>query len=275
MDGSGDPASPASLAARDDGMREEPPRERCTGTFTVFHPVPDQCLGDIETDRPHKTDTPHVVDPGHAQVELGVVEYEIRDASNSDANSVGLFNNGYKLGLVSGVDLQLLYASGAYDFASRRFEAGSDATLRAKVNLYGGNTGPLSATLVPAVVLPVRGAGDVVPGLLLFIGGELPAEIDAELNLGGYVPRDADTRRPFVSPVITTALTRPMIGPVSLFVELYNEATAPEFRSWNASLDAGVLVALGRDVQFDAGAYTALWGSLPDVTPFLGLSARR
>src|ERR1700733_13493373 len=55
---------------------------RCKGTHSLWSPLPDECLEVIDTDRPHQTDTPHVVPAGHTQLESAVVLLELGHAIN-------------------------------------------------------------------------------------------------------------------------------------------------------------------------------------------------
>src|SRR5580692_8523964 len=49
----------------------------CRGTHSLWAPLPDRCLGVIDTDRPHQTDTPHVVPAGHTQVESALAGVQL------------------------------------------------------------------------------------------------------------------------------------------------------------------------------------------------------
>lgn len=257
---------------------DEPARgPECERRFTVLSPVPDACLEDMDTDRPHKTDSPHTVAAGHAQVELGLVEYEIERWSGPSDNALTIGNNIYKLGLADNLgpikhwDVQVLHALGSYGVRSRRFQASPDLMLRSKVGIVDG---PLHVTLVPAVILPAMQGGQTEAGGFVFLGGELPFDLDAELNLGTMSERDPDTRRRHAAFFATAAVTRRLGGPVSAFAELYNDTTSRDLRSWNTTADGGILLRLGRDWQLDGGAYVGVQGAVPRVTPFLGLSSR-
>ncbi len=264
---------------RDTAERATPHDAKCEGTFSVFHPVPEDCYGKIDTDRPHKTDTPGVLEPGHAQIEMGVVEYEVERLAGPSDNSVVLMNNIYKLGVVDGLDVQALYAVGSYAQRSKRFALEKEMMFRAKLNLVGERGffghGDLHVTLVPAVIAPIARSGTTEAGGFVFLGAELPGDIDFELNVGGFSETDRDTRRRHIAPVITTAFTRHIGGPVAGFIEWYNDSTTVDLKRWNATADTGLLFAVHKDVQLDAGAYVGLYGEVPAITPFLGLSARR
>lgn len=265
----------ASDVARDGATDERSDTETCAGRFSVFRPKPSRCLEDIETDRPHKTDTPKVVEPGHAQIEMGVIEYEIAKLGASrDADSLVLMNDIYKLGVWSGVDVEALHALGSYGVRDKRVRLDSQIMIRSKIGVLGGGPSAFALTLVPAVVVPLAKDGAAEAGGSAFIGGELPGHVDVEVNVGAVTHTDLDTTRRHVVAIVTGALTRRLAGPISGFVEWYNDAPSSDVGKWNASADSGLLVLVHRDVQLDAGAYVGLWGAVPAITPFFGLSAR-
>jgi hypothetical protein len=264
---------PAPEVMRDTVAPDVRERSECSSSFSVFHPVPASCLKAIETDRPHKTDTPGVLEPGHAQIELGVVEYEIEKIVGQSDNSLVMMNNIYKLGIVNRVDVEALYAPGSYAIRAKRFLLNSQMMFRAKVNILGEGS-PLHVTLVPAVMAPITRRGTPEAGGYVFVGGELPAHIEFELNVGGLSETDPDTSRRHLAPVITMAFTRHIAGSLSGFVEWYNDTTSTDLRKWNATFDTGLLYLLSKDIQVDGGAYIGLYGQVPAITPFLGLSAR-
>src|SRR5580700_7695776 len=72
----------------------------CRGTHSLWAPLPDRCLGVIDTDRPHQTDTPHVIPAGHTQVE-SAVEVQLGGVlgalPGARSARLVLFDDGYKI----------------------------------------------------------------------------------------------------------------------------------------------------------------------------------
>jgi hypothetical protein len=253
----------------------EPSPESCNEHYSVFRPLPEACLSAIDTDRPHKTDTPHTVPPGHAQVELGVVEYEKANFRGPSNDAMVLMNDEYRLGLTPTIEAGALFATGSLAMRSKRMAFGKQLLLRTKIGLFGDDASAMMLSLVPTVAVPVQRAGTFEGGGSLFFGAELPLELDFELDVGALSESAPDTTRRHAVPVVTTAFTRHVGGPVSAFGELYNETTTDDLAKVSSTLDTGILLALGSDAQLDVGCYTGLWGSVPALTPFLGFSVRR
>jgi Putative MetA-pathway of phenol degradation len=249
----------------------------CERSFHVARPVPPECLGPIDTDRPHKTDTPHTVAAGHVQLEVGLFEHAFeRRSSRGDEFTPG--NNIYKLGLADRLgpvkhwDLQVLHAPGSYAMHEHRFRRSQELMVRSKVNLIEG---PVALTLVPAFIAPLARDARPEGGGFVFVGGDLPFDVDYEVNAGALSESEPGPggRRRAVA-IAAFALTRRLVGPLSGFVELYGEATTLAPPRPTSTVDGGLLLLVDKNWQFDAGAYVGLSGDAPAVTPFVGLSSR-
>ena len=237
---------------------------RCQGVHSLWAPLPDACLGVIDTDRPHQTDTPHVVPAGHTQVESAIGEVRLGETPGATPRVI-LFDNNYKFGLVSRVDFQLIFAHADYVPAQARLESPGPLSLRAKYNVVEETGWVPAVTLVPWIFLPVAPRETLRGGLLVFWGWELPAHLELEVNAGvlfGVAPK------PRVAVVLASALTYTVAGDFRIFVDIY--ATGPDI-----ALGTGALWAITRDMQIDLGTYLGLGGDEPMATPFLGFSIRR
>lgn len=242
---------------------------RCEGTHDLWSPVPDACLDVIDTDRPHQTDTPHVVPAGHTQVESALGEVQLGGTLGAPPGArsphVILFDDNYKFGLVSRIDVQLLFQHADYVPAQGRFEPPGPLSLRAKFNIVDEKGWIPAVTLVPWVFLPVAPSETLRGGPLVFWGWELPAHLELEVNAGvlfGASPK------PPAALVLASALTYTVVGDFRVFVDIY--ATGPD-----AALGTGALWAFTRDMQVDLGTYVGLAGDEPVATPFLGFSIRQ
>jgi hypothetical protein len=69
-----------------------------------------------------------------------------------------------------------------------------------------------------------------------------------------------------------SALTVPIAGPLRAFGELYGVQGVIE--SPRLTLGAGLVLAIGRDVQLDTGLFVGLLGDTVPLVPFVGASFR-
>jgi hypothetical protein len=234
-------------------------------------PVPDACLGAIDTDRPHQTDTPHLVPAGHTQIESAVGSLELgRDVnarSGPRSAHVVLFDNEYTFGLISHVNLQILDRHVDYVPASGKFAPPGPIGVRLKLNFLEGGGFVPAMTFVPWVFIPVAPppAESLRAGPLLFMAWDLPLHLELEVNAGVLF---SEKPKPAEAVVLASALTYTLVDNVSVFVDVY--ATG-----WDIALGTGALWAFARNMQIDLGTYVGLSGAEPAATPFLGFSVRR
>lgn len=235
--------------------------EGCTGAH-VFAPLPDRCLETIETDRPHKTDTPRPIAAGHAQAEIAAVELGFGKRSDDTA----IWNSQLKLGLLSSFEVGVFFA--VLQGPRMALKAGDTLGMRIKALLWESVDGRTLLTLVPYADIN-RPISEGTAGAYLFAGHELPMGIDLELNVG-YLSHLPDASGDLIA---TGAATYEIGGGLGVFAELFTRSGA--YRSASAgTFDAGVLYAPSRDTQIDLGAYLGLYGDVPDTTLFLGTSLR-
>lgn len=242
---------------------------QCQGTHSLWDPLPEVCLQTIDTDRPHQTDTPHVIPAGHTQVESALAELALGGTLGAPpgerAAHVVLFADAYKFGVVSHVEGEVAFKHAEYVPASGRFAPPGPVSARVKWSFVEGGGWVPALTFVPWVFVPVAPSQSLRAGPLLFAGWELGERLELEVNVGTLL----STRpKPPVALVAASALTLTLVGTLRVFVDAYTTGE-------DAALGTGALLALGRDVQVDAGTYVGLSGEEPVATPFLGLSVRR
>jgi hypothetical protein len=258
-----------SAVGRKASASDPPDDPRCEGTHSLGSPLPDACLGLIDTDRPHQTDTPHVVPAGHFQFESAPAEAQLGGTVGTTGGSrsahLVFFDDNYKIGIVSKMDLQLLFTHGAYDPAGRTLFPSGPLGLRAKLNIVQESGWIPAITLVPWLFLPLAPSEIFRAGPYVFWGWELGEHVELEMNAGllfGARPK------PPAAVVLASALTYKPVESFGLFVEIY--ATGAD-----AALGTGMLWAFTRDMQVDLGTYVGVHGDEPVATPFVGFSIRR
>lgn len=210
-----------------------------------------------------------MVPAGHVQVESGVAALElggsVGDPGGDRRARLILLDDGYKFGLVSRVDLQLLFAHAAVVPARGHFEPPGPLSVRVKLNVVQEKGWVPAITFVPWVFLPVARSEPLRGGPLVFWGWELPAHLELEMNAGvlfGARPK------PPAAVVLASALTYTIVGDLRVFAEIY--ATGPD-----VALGTGALWAFARDMQVDLGTTIGVHGDASVATPFVGFSIRR
>ena len=227
----------------------------------------------MSADRPDITESPGSVDAGHFQLEMDllVVEHDRGETSCSFAVA------NLKLGLLDFVDLQVVLrplVSPPTTGAAQTLGYG-DVTLRLKINLFG-NGGGAALGVLGWVNVPAPGSlgGGWAGGLALPFGVELPWE----LELGAMVEVDVfpNERAPGVHPELlgTLALSRSILGPLSMFIEGAVRVSFDLQGAVLATLDGGLLFQVDDDLVFDAGAYVGLTDAAPDAVLFVGVTTR-
>jgi hypothetical protein len=239
----------------------------CAGDYDLFSPLPDECLEVIDTDRPHQTDTPHLVPPGHTQIESAVaaVQLGVAPGTLTGRSHVVLFDDAYKFGLAPRVDLHLIVKHADYATDDRRLAPPGPLNVRAKIKLIEEDGLSPAVTLVPWVFIPLSPTQALRAGPLMFWGWELPAHMELEMNAGVLL---SGKPKPPAAIVLASALTYTVVGNFRVFVDIY--ATG-----WDVALGTGALWAFTRDMQIDLGTYVGINGDEPAATPFLGFSFRR
>jgi hypothetical protein len=241
----------------------------CKGVHSLWSPLPDACLETIDTDRPHQTDTPHTVPAGHSQFESALASAQLGGTMDAPPGERGahlvFMENAYKFGVVSHVDVQLLFKHAEYVVASERFVAPGPLNVRAKFNIVEEDGWVPAITLVPTLFIPIAPAHSLRGGVIVFWGWELPLHFELEMNAGALASAGSS---PKVAPVLASALTHPIVSPLRAFIDVY--ATGPD-----VALGTGLLLPLDRDVQIDAGTYMGVNGNVYAATPFVGLAVRR
>ena len=255
----------------------------------LFHPVPNDRLREMSTDRPDQTESPYTLDAGHLQLEMDVVTGSF-DRGQSGEGEVrtaawGIAPLNFKLGLLHRVDVQFVLGT----FVHSRIEdrtggmvehaAGfGDLLTRVKVNFWGDDGGRTAFGIMPFLKWPLPHTGlrnGRTEGGLIFPfalnlgrGWDLGAMTEIDLtarDAGGYGAG-------FINSV---TVGRGVTRKLGVYAEFFALAGAPAGRGWQGQADAGLTYAASKNVQLDAGCNFGVTRSAPDFRPFVGLSVRR
>jgi hypothetical protein len=246
---------------------------RCGKSYHLLRPAPRECLGELETDRPHLTDTPATTPPGHFVLEAGLLSFAA-SREGTLPRSFQLLDLLLKAGIWRGIDLQLGFAGLTIEHASGGLDlsVGDSLYLRSKLRL-SGDGGPLAITLAPVLWAPLRG-GPLEGGGMILFGADLPWKLELELNLSAFARHNEEHDGHHLRWILSGALTRPLFGGLSAFLEAYGETWREVELRWIGLLDAGFLWLITPGIQIDGGVRFGLTDRTPPYTLFLGVAFR-
>jgi len=240
-------------------------------------------MRELSTDRPDKTESPFTVPKGRWQLEADAFSFRL-DEHGTDAAvarttgwSVAAVN--LKLGITERFDLQFVLP--AWSEQEQKFTDGhrerargwSDLTIRAKLNLFGNDSGGMAMALMPFLSLPTAGGAfgsdSVEAGLIVPFAMELGGGWGLGAMLQGDLRRE--DRRPTFAGIASVTVSHDITERLGGYLEWWNEWTRP---GWTSTFDAGLTFRITPNVQLDAGANLGLTRSADDLVVFTGISIR-
>ena len=243
--------------------------------YSLFHPVPEDRMRPLASDRPDATESPITVDSGHLQFEVSVVDWT-RDRGRD--RFVGLQTNA-KVGLTQSTDLQLVVDPYVVEdgAAGSRAEGFGDVTTRLKWNLWGNDGGDTSFALLPFATFPVGGeVGGEVGGSEVQGGLALPfASSLGEISLGLMASFDAvydEAEDRHELEVLHTAVAGfTLDASTGAYLEYAGTAGADAYL---ATVNMGLTRTLSPDLVLDVGARVGLSSAADDLGLFVGFTRR-
>jgi hypothetical protein len=260
------------------------PAEPDKSGYDLFHPVPDDLLRELDTDRPDKTNSPHTLDAGHLQIETGVARF----TSNTDA---GVRTRGWtfvdtdaRIGLTNWAELQVelpFYESmRETDLASDRTQHSrglGDLSVVGKANFWGNDQGDTAAGMELFVVTPTGadgiGDGELEGGAAFLFSVTLPAGFDLAVN-GGFDVVPSEGGGHHADLVNSISVSRAIAGPLSAYLEFFSSVPTQQSADWDGTVDVGSTLTIGKNFQLDAGLNVGVTHAADDLQPFLGASYR-
>jgi Putative MetA-pathway of phenol degradation len=284
-----------SLFARADGPGLPPTGSPATDKrqYTLFNPVPDGQLRDMDTDRPNITNTPHTVDAGHWQIEMGVLDYsQHRDDSPGSAvrsDDLGLGQVNFRLGVLD--TLELNAAINAYEtdrtdslasHARSRSSGFGDATVGGKLNLWGDEgtdaAGYTALAIQPQFKLPTAqgglGNGRFEFSVAAPFLANMPGGIHLGLQPGISAERDSGNSRYVTGFPDSVSLDRVFFGNLDIYLEYAWHITTERHLIAPQTIDMGGTLPLARNVVLDAGINVGLNRASNNVEVLAGISIR-
>jgi hypothetical protein len=249
--------------------------------FTLWNPVPRERLRELSTDRPDQTESPFTVDAGHVQIEMDMVSFTRDDDDGETVEEWNVAPVNLKVGLRHNLDLQLVFGGWVQSETTgdtgtvRRVGGFSDLTVRAKLNLWGNDSGSTALALMPFATFPLGSdevsrdefeGGIIVPFGWSFADGfylGLMSEIDVLAN------EEGDHNLAWLNSV---TLGSDVTNRLGVYIEVVGVARRDG--PWTGQLDGGLTFACTENIQLDAGCNFGLTDSAPDRQPFIGLTIR-
>ena len=237
----------------------------------------------LNTDRPDVTETPYTVEAGRFQAELSFVEYTRDDTRVVHTDGLAVLPANLKVGLLENLDLQLVLnpyqsvRSHGLD-ASTRVSGQGATELRAKLNLWGNDSGRTAFGVMPFVRFPTgsEGLGDrhLAGGLILPLAiQDLPGGFDLGTMAELDVSRETGASRADFLHSLTCG-HRLFSVKLRGYVEYVGVARLRGGPGYLAYFDTGAAYAVNADVQLDAGVNLGLSRGADDFTLFAGISFR-
>lgn len=134
--------------------------------YTLWKPVPQSILREMETDRPDITESPITVDAGHFQFESDLLALHYEASDETKKRSLLLNNMNLKIGLAGSTSIQVGLETYSWEKTtdnhgmSHKYEQGiGELSLRIKQNLSGNNHGRFALALLPYLKLPTASYG--------------------------------------------------------------------------------------------------------------------
>jgi hypothetical protein len=251
-----------------------------TALFLLISLAQGQSDRELSTDRPDKTESPYTVPAGRWQVEIDAVTYARQDLGVVARHAWEVGASTLKRGLGNRMDVQLLvvpFRREVLENPLRTVESGTGEFVgRFKFNVFGADSGRAALALMPFASLTPGANGRVLEGGLII---PLAIELAPGWGLGTMFETDfveiegLNGRRPVI--VYSATVGRDLSTALGAYAEIFTAFTpAMSTDRWNATLDFGMTLGLGSDLQLDGGINFGLTSSADDFNPFLGVSIR-
>ena len=261
--------------------------------YDLFHPVPENALRGMDTDRPNITNTPHTVDPGHIQIETGLYDAShFHDRSHGGdvvTNTLTLGHINARLGVSDRFEINAAIDSynrvkSTDNLAGQTTKLGGfgDTVIGGKLNLWGNESGddPWASgfALQPQVKLPTAQSGlgnnhvewaVGAPFLVNLIGG---FHLGLETALGQE--RNTANSRYVVGWQNSASLDHVIFGAVDVYLEYAMHVTGEMGTQPQQSVDIGFTYPITDNLVIDSGVFIGTNKATPGIEWTSGISFR-
>lgn len=248
----------------------------------LFHPVPDELMREMVTDRPDKTESPYTVDAGHFQIESDLVNWTRNRDSGIAYDSIDVASVNLRIGLTDSLDFHIIMNPYHYERIrsqqSRETSSGfGDLTLRAKLNFWGNDSGNTAFGIIPFVTLPTAsngfGVANTEGGIILPLNLKLAEgwELGMMTEWDFVSAEEGGYTHSFIN---SCSLGHELTKQLGMYLEFYSEIPSENTGDWIGTVDVGFTFAVTDNIQLDAGVNFGVTESADKLNPFIGVSIR-
>jgi hypothetical protein len=265
--------------------------------FTLFNPVPEWLMREMNTDRPDTTESPYTVDAGHFQFELSLANYTYIEDESVKTETFSVLPTNLKVGLLNNVDIQFVFTPYVHEqakalgnevvtagFSNTTQDGFSDDTqVRLKINLWGNDGselgfGDTALAVMPFIKFPTGSdeltnnhvEGGVIFPLAVALPSEFGLGVMAEVDFV-YNELKEDYGIDFVH---TATIGHNIAGNLAGYIEYVGVAPQGTGGTYQAIGSAGLTYRLTDDWIVDFGGTGSPSDSADDFTVFVGTSFR-
>lgn len=244
----------------------------------------DASLRDFCPDRPGLNTPACTMDKGHADVEIGMVDWTLDRQSGERTDNFVVGDTLVRYGLSDSAELQLEWEGLGFErnrsAAGVRHHSGSgDVRMALRKNLHNPDGSGFSIALMPFVTLPVGdktfGESGWTTGLVVPVSYDLPH--DFQLAFTGEADAAADEvgSGHHLAWSATAGLQIPFGEDVSGTLEFQQARDDdPEESSWTTLAAFSLAWQSGSSLQLDVGSVIGLSHDAPDVEVYAGIARR-
>lgn len=250
--------------------------------FSIFNPVPNELMRDMETDRPDVTESAITVDAGHFQLETDFVKWVKEQSEEKQTHTLLINQMNLKIGITANTAIQLGYQTYGIE-KKKEIDSGikeisqghGDLTFRIKQNLIGNDKGNFALAILPYVKFPISKYEDdsrLEAGIIVPMSYKLPGDWKLGFQVELDRLKDQDQQAMHTEFLQTTTISHSIIKSIDGIAETYYtyDFKAHQFSNF---INAAIQIEVVKDFKLDAGLNYGLQHSA-DRHYFLGASYR-
>lgn len=252
--------------------------------YTLFNPTPMRLMRDYDPDRPGQSHDPTTVDAGHVEIETGGFEH-VYDPRGPGATSTRRYiyaNPTVRVGVTNWAEIQVsaplhhLLRTGGSEVASAR--GVGDASLAAKINLLGNDSGDHLLALLPIVKFGTArtpiGNGFAEYTLAIPYNYDITKELALTLEPSFGALRNAANTGYRDSYGFIAGFDQRFAKDFIASFEVFTLTSTARKEATIWGVAPSLAYFLSRNLQLDGGINLGLNKATPRYNPYIGVSAR-